>query len=252
MSNIGISNSFINQAHHLNYTKISKDFTILPNSSKYLEIGIDLISQNEKALIEKFTCFRCENFAVNPTICKSCNIYYCFKCVNELITVEEGLSQHKCPKCCSQWNLKVQGLETKDLKDISSIKIKCLSKNSECENPISYNDYLIHLQNCKFWQGIAKCNKCSQIYNMKHIPGHIKLCNGKIVKCRFCFAKFMCDKKKELIEHQKNCIQKIYKKKHDDKNKSKPSYILLIILYYRFRIIILKDFKNMQTKAYYV
>ena len=186
-----------------------KDFQTLPNSSKYLDIDIDLLSENEQNLIQKYTCIKCKNFSVNPTKCENCKNFYCFKCVNELILEEEDAGKnHTCTNCSKKINLNIQGMFPIELKEISSIKLKCISKNPECLNLISYNNYLIHLESCKFWQGLGRCNKCNIIYNMKEIIFHVKNCNGEIVKCKCCQEKFECKNKNNLIQHENECLTK--------------------------------------------
>ncbi len=186
--------------------KYKTSYQTLPNSSKYLEISLDLISQNDKKLIDKFTCFNCKNFALNPTSCKYCKILYCFKCVNDFSKNEIEIKNHICLKCGNLRNLQVKGLEPIQLKEISQFKIKCLSSCSGCDVSVNYNDYLIHLENCKYWKGIAECLKCKQIYFTNEIDHkHIKYCEGEYIKCRICLRKIKNDNKNRIIEHEIKC-----------------------------------------------
>jgi len=180
-------------------------FQNLPNSSKYLEISLDLIEENETILINKFTCFNCKNFALNPTVCKICKIFYCAKCVNEFSKNKNEEKNHICIKCGNLRNLRNQGLEVSQLKEISQFQIKCLSRNKACQQLIKYNDYIIHLENCIFWKGISECRKCSKIYFANEIQDHLKFCEGDYIKCRICLRKILNENKSIIKDHEIQC-----------------------------------------------
>ena len=122
----------------------------------------------------------------------------------------------------------MQGLELSHLKEISQFKIKCLSKNSQCQETIKYNDYLIHLESCKFWNGMADCLRCNKAFLKEEIEQHLKLCEGELIKCRICMRKIKNDDKNVIKGHEIKC--EIEMRIEEELMKKSIYYFLLCII----------------------
>ena len=110
---------------------------------------------------------------------------------------------------------------------LDKCQFQCAYKNEGCEEKIFYNEYLNHVNNCKYMIERYECNiqkynynkkefeKCGYIGNKKEMENHFKLCGYISYNCLFCKENIL---QKNLEKHVINkCKFRIIKNQDDTK-----------------------------------
>ena len=158
-----------------------------------------LVTELDKVYIEKMKCFICSKLAWNFVDC-TCGTLYCKYCFEQKSSKNNRCLNPKCNK--SLFNGVGSGFPKKIF---GKIKIKC--DNINCNETPDYDNYIGHLEKCKY--RLYKCNNegCNFEDTIDGIKDHCNKCEYRKIQCKYC--------KKEIIfkfldKHiQQECQQNI-------------------------------------------
>ena len=129
----------------------------MDNDNYIIDVIDTIYVHNEhyfKPMENNITCDICTNILNDPIGCKTCNNYYCSKCIKEWNKFSN--KQHKCPNKCKISNLTH---ETRTIrKFLAGLKFNCMK---DCNKIINYDEYLKHVNLCE--GQLDKCPVCCSL-----------------------------------------------------------------------------------------
>ena len=157
---------------------------------KILSYSIDNLINKDKA--ENLICPICLQILSNPICCsyKMNSHSFCKECIDEFLKEKKY-----CPLCKSNFEYKVK---YRLIKELNNLYFYCLFKKEGCHKILSYNEYINHINNCKYNNCKYECQvkkynyknkefeKCGYLGNAKEIKLHFNLCALNKNFCSFC------------------------------------------------------------------
>ena len=210
-----------------------------------------------KENVEDLLCPICSYIYNRPESCsyKANSHTFCKDCINNYLK-----DKNDCPICKLNFGHEIK----KEIyNEMNKLQFQCTFKNEGCNEIISYNKYLNHVNNCKYIIERYECNiqkynynkkefeKCGYIGNKKEMENHFKLCGFISYYCLFCKENIL---QKNLENHVINkCKFRIIKNQNGNKyigevhNNLKDGYG---ILYLPNGIRYEGEFKNDKVDGY--
>ncbi len=169
-----------------------------------VEIPKYLCAKKDRNLLSIYSCNRCGDIAVEPKMCKICNILICQNCVEKVYDLpEEAQAQITCNDCKN--NLSFSEIQKFTRKGLEMLHIKCPSNNIMCYEELKLKDINSHLMTCKFFEGKARCNNCNLVDNTNTIIKHLETCKEIPIPCKYCEDLF---KVYDMLKHEETCYKK--------------------------------------------
>ena len=168
---------------------IDKNKYIVPAFSNDSYNKDNVVSDNE---LFDLLCPICYNILKNPKRCSldSNSHSFCQECIDKYLEESDN-----CPVCKKYFeyfpNTEIEKL-------LKKLKFKCIYYKDGCSEIISYSEYFIHINNCKFKNIIYECKvekfnykkkefvKCCYRGDINDIEKHFKSCALLKYKCLFC------------------------------------------------------------------
>ena len=156
---------------------------------------------------EDLICPICFYIYNNPESCsdKKNSHSFCKACIDNYLK-----NNNNCPTC----KLNFEHQTKKEIIDaLNKLSFQCIFKKEGCKEITNYNEYLKHINNCKYFVGEYECNikkynykkkdfeKCGFVGNKTEIEKHYKLCGLVNYNCLFCKEKILL---KNLEDHVMN------------------------------------------------
>jgi hypothetical protein len=208
-----------------------KLYTFLPIE----EINIPGMLCKEIPVAEEYTCIICSHIPAQPELCITCDSSFCPHCIKASLSITST-----CPCCRKAFTSRE--LNRKESKIINSLSVLCLN-SPNCDSYIQYDQYLNHLEDCKYTKRKAKCGGCSLLVETTNeaweIGTHVSSCPSVGLVCEFCKGIVIrslmdahllvcelrpkicvyCETKYTLqIEHSNECLD-ILKRKYESKKR---------------------------------
>ena len=162
----------------------------------------------EKKNIYDLICPICANILKDSISCSLNNNShsFCKECIDIYLNEKD-----KCPICKQKFEYQ-KNLEIEKL--LNKLSFKCFFKKEGCEKILNYQEYLNHINECKYNNLLYECQiekfnylnknfeKCNYRGDLYEIEKHIKLCGFLKYKCKYCNEKIIYINLKEHVENK--------------------------------------------------
>jgi hypothetical protein len=179
-------------------------YTMLKIYDYKIEIPKYLCEKKDRNLLSIYSCNRCGDIAVEPKMCRVCNILICQNCVDKIYELpREKQVQIACNDCKNP--LSLTEIQKCTRKGLEMLHIKCPSNNVMCYEGLKLKDINSHLQSCKFFEGRARCNYCNIVDKTNTIIKHLETCIEIPIPCKYCEDPIA---KSIMLNHEETCYRK--------------------------------------------
>ena len=182
-----------------------------------------------------FLCPICADVLKDPVQCQNQH-YFCKECIKKHLES----NAKSCPICVQDLSEETLAEAPRILTDyLNGLIISCDHTDRGCTEEVPISRLKSHVSECDFRPIVCTNEKCGQIFNQKHLAGHVTdECEYRLVHCLDCddimiykkFTKHACELSKDLNKKElewselKNVLGEMYNSQKEMHNSQKEMY----------------------------